>query len=164
MWASRDNGYGADGLIYLWKMRPKMEAGRWMRENEYVGRLIADEAEMLGLALKPGQCVEIEDIKLVRKAKPIKAKHNFKFSEPGAKLEGGGIKGKRGVETVKRKRELPNKWWAVCIGGDSWNVNQSKRFATAIFKIAIKRGLTAEIFPVSVCRCGPTRQPRRRAK
>ena len=94
MWASRDNEHGADGLIYLWKMRPKMEAGRWMRENEYVGRLIADEADMLGLALKPDQCVEIYDIVLRRKAKPIKDRHSFKFSEPGTKLEGDGIKGK----------------------------------------------------------------------
>lgn len=102
MWASRDNEHGADGLIYLWKMRPKMEAGLWRRENEYVERLIADEADMLGLALKPGECVEIEDIKLVRKAKPIKVKHNFTFSEPGAKLEGDGIKGKRKRKAVRR--------------------------------------------------------------
>lgn len=69
MWASRD--VGAWRIEVWWKEPHLNEAGLWSGERDYFDGHLLDCYIDLGLVLQPGQCVEIEDIKLVRKRKPI---------------------------------------------------------------------------------------------
>lgn len=69
MWASRDSNSES---VWLWRKEPILEGGG---DRKFYAACNGNEP-IISLAnsampdLKPGECVEIEDIKLVRKAKP----------------------------------------------------------------------------------------------
>lgn len=71
MWASRDKG---TERIELWTREPHFDVDGlvWLGERSLLdGRMGNWHARFnRDLKLSPGECVEIEDIKLVRKAKP----------------------------------------------------------------------------------------------
>lgn len=73
MWAARD----IDGdLIKFFVAKPQEYQGRFYPWQSYTRWLLPVKFLSHCTVIGPGQCVEIEDIKLVRKAKPKrKAKH-----------------------------------------------------------------------------------------
>lgn len=70
-------------IINVWLHKPRLgRDGRWSDKCDAV--VVDVPSEMMdGLTLQPGQCVEIQDIRLALKVKTDKQQRNFKFSETG---------------------------------------------------------------------------------
>ena len=75
MFASRDIGKYYSERVFLWNVHPVRESdGNWAcAGGEKSAAIVAVSYEFfhsIGIRIRPGQCVEIEDIVLKRKAKP----------------------------------------------------------------------------------------------